>query len=225
MDKTDKSLVRKLAEVMAEVGRVPKRGRNEFHHYDYATEADIAEAVRAGLASRRVMMIPSVESLSFRELDTKGGGKQTVATVSVRYRVYDGDSGESLDIGPICGEGQDAGDKATYKALTGATKYALLKTFLIPTGDDPEAETAAPSSHPPAHERARREPGDDDMPAMRGDSTDDVLVANVMALLPTMGEGFAQTVRDVADKFHKYGKLTDGQRAMFAKAMARANRQ
>src|SRR5574340_328981 len=40
----------------------------------------------------------------------------------------------------VIGEGQDRGDKATYKAMTGATKYALLKLFLIPTGDDPEKD-------------------------------------------------------------------------------------
>ena len=30
------------------------------------------------------------------------------------------------------------GDKGIYKAITGANKYALLKTFLLETGDDPE---------------------------------------------------------------------------------------
>src|SRR5688572_13128409 len=53
-----KSLVTKLAEVMALVHRVPKRGRNEFHKYDYATEADIVEAVRGGLAERGVLLVP-----------------------------------------------------------------------------------------------------------------------------------------------------------------------
>lgn len=38
------------------------------------------------------------------------------------------------------GEGRDRGDKAPYKALTGALKYALIQTFLIATGDDPEHE-------------------------------------------------------------------------------------
>jgi hypothetical protein len=37
------------------------------------------------------------------------------------------------------GEGEDRGDKAAYKAITGATKYWVMKTFLISTGDDPES--------------------------------------------------------------------------------------
>lgn len=40
----------------------------------------------------------------------------------------------------MIGEGMDTGDKAIYKAITGAQKYVLMKTFLIPTGDDPELE-------------------------------------------------------------------------------------
>ena len=57
------SLIVKLAEVMAAVERIPKRGHNDFHHYDYATEADIAATVRAELASRHIMLIPSIEIL------------------------------------------------------------------------------------------------------------------------------------------------------------------
>ena len=33
-------------------------------------------------------------------------------------------------------------EKAAYKAATGALKYALLTGFLIPTGDDPEADAS-----------------------------------------------------------------------------------
>ena len=35
---------------------------------------------------------------------------------------------------------EDAGDKGIYKAIAGAQKYALMKVFMIPTGDDPEAD-------------------------------------------------------------------------------------
>ena len=42
----------------------------------------------------------------------------------------------------VAGEGADVGDKAPYKAMTGALKYALLQSFLLSTGDDPEDEHA-----------------------------------------------------------------------------------
>lgn len=134
--KPAKNLIQKCAAVMASITHVPKRGHNSFHNYDYATEADIADAVRESMAREGVMLIPSVDKCEFREAQTKSGTERA-ATLTVRYRLTDG--AESIEFNVI-GEGQDRGDKATYKAMTGATKYALLKLFLISTGDDPEAE-------------------------------------------------------------------------------------
>lgn len=133
------SLIRKLAEVMGTVGHVPKSGRNTFHNYDYATEADIVAAVRTGMSERALMLIPNVQKTEWTVVDRAKGGKDRLCTLTVRYTLHDGDSGETLEF-DVVGEGQDAGDKATYKAFTGATKYALLKLFLIPTGDDPERD-------------------------------------------------------------------------------------
>lgn len=141
-----KSLVSKLAEVMGEIERIPKSGRNAFHGYDYATEADIVSAVRAGMSARGVMLLPSVDKTEWREVPGKSGPKKIV-TLTVRFTLHDGESGEKLEFTTL-GEGEDQGDKATYKALTGAVKYALLKLFLIPTGDDPEQE-APPAKHQP----------------------------------------------------------------------------
>lgn len=134
-----KSLVLKLSEVMGEVERVPKSGRNEFHRYDYATEADIVAAVRGGLASRGVMLIPSITKCEWSERSTKSGVTK-VATITVRFTFLDGESDQRIEFDGM-GQGEDASDKAVYKAMTGAEKYALLKTFLIPTGDDPEADS------------------------------------------------------------------------------------
>lgn len=134
--KAPANLVEKLAAVMAQVERVPKNGENKFHGYKYATEADITDAVRSNMARFGVMLIPSVDKIDWREVETKSG-KERIASLTVRFTATDGtDKIEFV----VIGEGQDRGDKATYKAMTGATKYALLKLFLIPTGDDPETE-------------------------------------------------------------------------------------
>ena len=53
------------------------------------------------------------------------------------YTFSDVDSGEEI-VAKVAGQGLDAGDKAPYKAITGALKYALLQSFLLATGDDPE---------------------------------------------------------------------------------------
>jgi hypothetical protein len=62
-----------------------------------------------------------------------------MARVVMAYTFADVDSGEEI-VAKVAGQGLDAGDKAPYKAMTGALKYALLQSFLLATGDDPEDE-------------------------------------------------------------------------------------
>lgn len=135
----NRSLVKKLSKVMQEVKYIQKKGFNSFHKYKYATEADVAEKVREVLAEQNVIMIPNMTSHSIREHTTSKGNREYIATVNMEFKFIDGDSGEEITFHMV-GEGQDAGDKATYKAITGAQKYALMKAFMIPTGDDPEAD-------------------------------------------------------------------------------------
>lgn len=126
-----KSLSAKLAEVMGAIQSVGKDGENTFHHYDYATESAIVTAVRGHLAERGVILIPSIE-----QCDQAG----TLTTLVFKFTFVDGETGEVHEARWI-GTGDDKGDKGAYKAMTGAVKYFLLKTFLIPTHDDPEGDT------------------------------------------------------------------------------------
>lgn len=125
------SLYAKLAQVTAEVGYVQKRGWNAHHKYHYVTEADLVDAVREKLTSRNVLLLPSVTSV---ERDGK------LTTVHMSFTFCDGDTDRTHTL-HWSGTGDDPGDKGLYKAYTGAVKYFLMKTFLIPTGDDPEADT------------------------------------------------------------------------------------
>lgn len=126
-----RNLVIKLCEILGEVDRVPKRGRNEFHKYDYVMETDLVEAVRQKLAERNIFLLSSVEELRRED---------TLTEARIKFTFLDGDSGESLSF-YYFGQGDDKGDKGAYKAYTGALKYAIMKNFLVPTGDDPEADT------------------------------------------------------------------------------------
>lgn len=136
---TEKSLVKKLSEVMKQVKYIEKKGYNKFHGYKYATESDVAEKVREVLAEQNVMMIPNLVHHSMREHINAKGKTEYIVAVDMEFKFYDGDSGEEITF-RMSGEGQDAGDKGIYKAITGAQKYALMKVFMIPTGDDPEAD-------------------------------------------------------------------------------------
>lgn len=136
---TERKLVSKLAEVMKRVRYIQKTGVNDFHRYKYATEADVNEHVREVLAELNVVMIPNVVSHSVREHINAKGKTEYIVTVGVDFTFHDGETGETITFRTY-GEGQDAGDKGTYKAITGAQKYALMKAFMIPTGDDPEGD-------------------------------------------------------------------------------------
>lgn len=136
MSEKPRSLAKKMAEVMAAVNRIPKRGRNEFHKYDYATEADIVEAIRGELAQRHVILLPAITGKTRTPVGEKGS---VLTELDMAFTFLDGDSGEELTRAWL-GAGTDKEDKGAYKAMTGGEKYFLLKTFLIPTGDDPETE-------------------------------------------------------------------------------------
>lgn len=134
-----KNLYAKLAEVLGEVGYIQKKGFNSFHKYKYVTEQDLVEAVRAKLSERNIVLIPSVVDVAERPVKTAKGADSCVTTVTVEFTFCDGDTGQT-HTARWAGAGDDPADKGIYKAYTGAMKYFLMKSFLIPTGDDPEAD-------------------------------------------------------------------------------------
>lgn len=136
VETASKNLMQKLVEIMNTVDRVPKNGHNDRQNYSYAQESDIKEVVRKELADRNVIMIPNELDKTTKEIPTRNGSQQLV-TLKIEYTLIDADSGESVKMIGY-GDGQDSGDKAVYKAKTGALKYALTSLFMIPTGDDPE---------------------------------------------------------------------------------------
>lgn len=139
-------LYAKLAEVMASVDRIPKNGYNDFHNYAYATESDVSEGLRSALADRKVTVLVSGKLMQVRPGKTPKGKDTFFTDVQVNVVFACGDSGATVEV-TMPGTGDDPSDKGTYKAITGAVKYLLMKTFLIPTGDDPDqaAEHQAPA--------------------------------------------------------------------------------
>jgi hypothetical protein len=132
------NLREKFAEVRRRLGYVQKRGHNERHNYNYVTAADLAGSVGDILAELGVIVIPQLQSIS---TEPPRSSSERIARIVMNYRFVDARSGEELSV-RVAGEGADAGDKAPYKAMTGALKYALLQSFLLATGDDPEDERA-----------------------------------------------------------------------------------
>lgn len=152
------SLATKLAEVMGEVGWIPKKGRNTFQNYDYVREVDIVDSVREKLAVRKVALVPKVVHMEYQPMTTAKGVAGFFAVVTMSYTFVDGESNETLTVEAVGAGTDQPGDKAFYKAQTGAKKYALTQAFLIATGDDPEDEQAPKSKPKPAQTKSSPEP-------------------------------------------------------------------
>jgi len=132
-------LRQKLVLVRRRLGYIQKRGHNELHDYSYVTAADLAGPVGDILAELGILVVPRLESISQEPARSRGPDAEHLTHMVMNYSFLDVDTGEDITV-RIAGEGVDAGDKAPYKAMTGALKYALLQSFLLATGDDPEDE-------------------------------------------------------------------------------------
>jgi hypothetical protein len=133
-----------ICEVMAAASHVQKTGQNSFHGYAYASDADLLRVLQPAMAKAGLAMVPAQIAIANKQLDK--GKVQT--DVHVQYTLVHS-SGETLHLQAV-GRGIDKEDKGPYKAMTGALKYALRQTFLVPTGDDPEVHSAIHAEPEPA---------------------------------------------------------------------------
>lgn len=149
-----KNVSSKLLEVVNAIsGKVNKSGYNSFQKYKYVTEGDLIDAVREELVKKGLMVLTSVAQS--QELPTMEGSDQRVTQVVLKHTIIDTTSGEQLDV-YSAGQGADKLDKGVYKAITGANKYFLLKTFLLSGDDDPENDgSAKPAQGKPAQTSAK----------------------------------------------------------------------
>lgn len=153
-----KNIYGRLAQILGLIGSVRKRGWNAFHKYHYVQEADLVEAIRPILSAYGIWIEQSLawdpengivghERLRQVVKDRSGtitGETENLTKLVLSYEfVWWNDEAGTLErTEPVYfpGYGDDAGDKGAYKALTGAEKYFLMKTFLVATGDDPERD-------------------------------------------------------------------------------------
>ena len=120
-------------------GILKKGGQNDFDHYSYFSEAQYKELFTELFSKNNL-------ELKFSELEYntfEGSGKNCNGRMTrIEFFLYDVETG-FFETTVITGEGMDKGDKAGYKAYTGAVKYYLADTFLVSTGDDAEKESPA----------------------------------------------------------------------------------
>ncbi len=131
-------LFRKLLQVQQNLRPIAETGKNTYQRYSYATALDILEPVKRICNKLGLFIYLDVTSSAIEP----GKARCTVTLTTV-----DCETGEALSINS-CGYSEDwsykenraTGDKAIYKAITGATKYAVREMFALASTDDPEKD-------------------------------------------------------------------------------------
>jgi hypothetical protein len=130
----------KMVQAMSVIEAIEKRGENTAQHYKFVRSADVANEVRKQLVKLGIAFTYDVLEQEHWESLTKSGGINHFCSIRVRCTFTDSDTGETMS-GCVVGWGTDSQDKAPYKAMTGAVKYALRMNFLIPDeAADPEVQ-------------------------------------------------------------------------------------
>lgn len=129
------ALYQKISKVMGEVRYLSKDDNIAFKETKYKaiSEEKVTSTVRESLLRHGLIILPVKQ-------DHKRDG--TLTTVDTEYKIVDIDTGE-YEILASSGTGADTQDKGVGKAMTYAYKYLLLRTFAIPTGEDPDKVSSA----------------------------------------------------------------------------------
>ncbi len=134
MSEDRKALLVKLGRARKAVEPIEKSGHNHDEDFEFVEAVKVVEEANRVLAGRGILILPSVESSRSNFLPAG-----VLTKVEVTYEVVDVDTGYSFEKKGI-GHGFDKqGDRAIYKATTGAAKYFLAGLLSIPfVGRDPE---------------------------------------------------------------------------------------
>ena len=142
------NITKAIIAVMQEVKNVEKTTDVGTGSSSYKGVSDklVKEVLQPAMVKHGLAIVPTnvdAQATTDRwEEETNYGKKQKQSTfteVQTTYLLLH-ESGESLEIAGY-GHGVDSQDKGAGKATTYALKYALLYTFLIPTGKIDDADT------------------------------------------------------------------------------------
>ena len=128
-----KAILESIHKVQKDIKNMVKDGTNDFQHYNYLSETQVTTKMKELFDEHDIFFQYSSKITKTIEY----GSSKFLTEVEVTYKFHDVETSECLE-GTACGQWVDSGDKGVYKAITGAVKYIYMKTFNIPTGDDPE---------------------------------------------------------------------------------------
>ena len=144
-----KNLIKAVIAVMNDVKGIEKSMTvgNGNSSYKGVPDKEVKKILGQSMAKNGLCILPTgikpnIKIERWEEADYSGKikTKQTVFTEVTATYLLMHESGESQEISGY-GHGVDAQDKGAGKATTYALKYALLYSFLVPTGDIDDADS------------------------------------------------------------------------------------
>ena len=125
------TLMEKIVAIMSEVEKLQKDDNVEFGKTKYKalSEEKVTTIMHEKLVKYKIVVIP----ISY-DWNREG----TITHVDAKYRIINAENPEDFIEVVSCGDGADTQDKGSGKAMTYAYKYMWLRTFAIPTGEDPD---------------------------------------------------------------------------------------
>ena len=127
----------KLRLALKEKGVLKKGAKNDYDNYKYFSEAQYKELFTDLFSANGLeIKFTELEYNTFSGTEKMSNGRAP----KLEFTLFDIETG-FYETTAITGEGIDKGDKAGYKAYTGALKYFLADTFMVATGDDPERDS------------------------------------------------------------------------------------
>ena len=130
------NIYEKSLAMMNEVQYLAKDDHVSFGSTSYKalSEEKVTSVMRQKLVKYKLIVYPIAQTAS---------RDKTITHVDVIYRMQDTeDPSQYIDIAS-CGDGADTQDKGSGKAMTYAFKYMWLRTFALPTGEDPDKISSA----------------------------------------------------------------------------------
>ena len=143
------NIFQKINEVMKAIEYLTKDDKVEFGitKYKAISEEKVTTAVRKELVKQGIVIIPIMQESTVTELIRTDKSVNQRADVHTRYRIQNIDDVNDFIEVESNGSGVDTQDKAVGKAMTYAYKYMLLRTFAIPTGEDPDKISSAETDY------------------------------------------------------------------------------
>lgn len=127
-----------ILKVSFSVGKIEKNGKNQHFNFKYQAWDDVLPEVRNACIAHDLTIIPSVVSVTHVKTAWDSDSKPNEKViVLVNFTLLKDE--ESLTF-QFAGEALNNDDKSIQKAITSATKYFFLKTFMIPCQGDTDPD-------------------------------------------------------------------------------------